>query len=124
MMKEKKLSWEELEAKAIYTPEIEDEEIEETKNNKKTKISLRQRQSTPKIHTKKEQKTKGTTQEPEQKSTNNKTNNFKKTTKKINIEKTTLIIISVIIAIAIMIFSIIFAILNINNSNIINGIKI
>ena len=58
MMKEKKLSWEELEAKAIYTPEIEDEEIEETKNNKKTKISLRQRQSTPKIHTKKEQKTK------------------------------------------------------------------
>ncbi len=103
MMKEKKLSWEELEAKAIYTPEIEDEEIEETK---------------------KEQKTKGTTQEPEQKSTNNKTNNFKKTTKKINIEKTTLIIISVIIAIAIMIFSIIFAILNINNSNIINGIKI
>ena len=124
MMKEKKLSWEELEAKAIYTPEIEDEEIEETKNNKKTKISLRPRQSTPKIHTKKEQKTKGTTQEPEQKSTNNKTNNFKKTTKKINIEKTTLIIISVIIAIAIMIFSIIFAILNINNSNIINGIKI
>lgn len=103
MMKEKKLSWEELEAKAIYTPEIEDEEIEETK---------------------KEQKTKGTTQEPEQKSTNNKTNNFKKTTKKINIEKRTLIIISVIIAIAIMIFSIIFAILNINNSNIINGIKI
>lgn len=124
MMKEKKLSWEELEAKAIYTPEIEDEEIEETKNNKKTKISIRPRQSTPKIHTKKEQKTKGTTQEPEQKSTNNKTNNFKKTTKKINIEKTTLIIISVIIAIAIMIFSIIFAILNINNSNIINGIKI
>lgn len=124
MMKEKKLSWEELEAKAIYTPEIEDEEIEETKNNKKTKISLRPRQSTPKIHTKKEQKTKGTTKEPEQKSTNNKTNNFKKTTKKINIEKTTLIIISVIIAIAIMIFSIIFAILNINNSNIINGIKI
>ena len=124
MMKEKKLSWEELEAKAIYTPEIEDEEIEETKNNKKTKISLRPRQSTPKIHTKKEQKTKGTTQEPEQKSTNNKTNNFKKTPKKINIEKTTLIIISVIIAIAIMIFSIIFAILNINNSNIINGIKI
>lgn len=124
MMKEKKLSWEELEAKAIYTPEIEDEEIEETKNNKKTKISLRPRQITPKIHTKKEQKTKGTTQEPEQKSTNNKTNNFKKTTKKINIEKTTLIIISVIIAIAIMIFSIIFAILNINNSNIINGIKI
>lgn len=103
MMKEKKLSWEELEAKAIYTPEIEDEEIEETK---------------------KEQKTKGTTQEPEKKSTNNKTNNFKKTTKKINIEKRTLIIISVIIAIAIMIFSIIFAILNINNSNIINGIKI
>ena len=124
MMKEKKLSWEELEAKAIYTPEIEDEEIEETKNNKKTKISLRPRQITPKIHTKKEQKTKGTTQEPEQKSTNNKTNNFKKTTKKINIEKRTLIIISVIIAIAIMIFSIIFAILNINNSNIINGIKI
>lgn len=124
MMKEKKLSWEELEAKAIYTPEIEDEEIEETKNNKKTKISIRPRQSTPKIHTKKEQKTKGTTQEPEQKSTNNKTNNFKKTTKKINIEKTTLIIISVIIVIAIMIFSIIFAILNINNSNIINGIKI
>lgn len=103
MKKKKKLSWEELEAKAIYTPEIEDEEIEETK---------------------KEQKTKGTTQEPEQKSTNNKTNNFKKTTKKINIEKRTLIIISVIIAIAIMIFSIIFAILNINNSNIINGIKI
>ena len=124
MKKKKKLSWEELEAKAIYTPEIEDEEIEETKNNKKTKISLRPRQSTPKIHTKKEQKTKGTTQEPEQKSTNNKTNNFKKTTKKINIEKRTLIIISVIIAIAIMIFSIIFAILNINNSNIINGIKI
>lgn len=124
MMKEKKLSWEELEAKAIYTPEIEDEEIEETKNNKKTKISIRPRQSTPKIHTKKEQKTKGTTQEPEQKSTNNKTNNIKKATKKINIEKTTLIIISVIIVIAIMIFSIIFAILNINNSNIINGIKI
>ena len=57
-MKEKKLSWEELEAKAIYTPEIEDEEIEETKNNKKTKISLRQRQSTPKIHTKKNKKQK------------------------------------------------------------------
>ena len=31
MKKKKKLSWEELEAKAIYTPEIEDEEIEETK---------------------------------------------------------------------------------------------
>lgn len=123
MMKEKKLSWEELEAKAIYTPEKEDEEIEET-NNKKTKISLKPRQSTPKIHTKKEQKQKGTTKESEQKSASNKTNNIKKATKKINIEKTTLIIISVIIVIAIMIFSIIFAILNINNSNIINGIKI
>lgn len=124
MMKEKKLSWEELEAKAIYTPEKEDEEIEETNNNKKTKISLKPRQSTPKIHTKKEQKQKGTTKESEQKSASNKTNNIKKATKKINIEKTTLIIISVIIVIAIMIFSIIFAILNINNSNIINGIKI
>ena len=82
MMKEKKLSWEELEAKAIYTPEIEDEEIEETKNNKKTKISLRPRQSTPKIHTKKEQKQKGTTKESEQKSASNKTNNIKKATKK------------------------------------------
>ncbi len=124
MMKEKKLSWEELEAKAIYTPEKEDEEIEETNNNKKTKISLKPRQSTPKIHTKKEQKQKATTKESEQKSASNKTNNIKKATKKINIEKTTLIIISVIIVIAIMIFSIIFAILNINNSNIINGIKI
>lgn len=124
MMKEKKLSWEELEAKAIYTPEKEDEEIEETNNNKKTKISLKPRQSTPKIHTKKEQKQKGTTKESEQKSASNKTNNIKKATKKINIEKTTLIIISIIIVIAIMIFSIIFAILNINNSNIINGIKI
>ena len=124
MMKEKKLSWEELEAKAIYTPEKEDEEIEETNNNKKTKISLKPRQSTPKIHTKKEQKQKSTTKESKQKSASNKTNNIKKATKKINIEKTTLIIISVIIVIAIMIFSIIFAILNINNSNIINGIKI
>lgn len=124
MMKEKKLSWEELEAKAIYTPEKEDEEIEETNDNKKTKISLKPRQSTPKIHTKKEQKQKGTTKESEQKSTSNKTNNIKKATKKINIERTTLIIISVIIVLAIMIFSIIFAILNINNSNIINGIKI
>ena len=68
MMKEKKLSWEELEAKAIYTPEKEDEEIEETNDNKKTKISLKPRQSTPKIHTKKEQKQKGTTKESEQKS--------------------------------------------------------
>ena len=124
MMKEKKLSWEELEAKAIYTPEKEDEEIEETNNKKKTKISLKPRQSTPKIHTKKEQKQKSTTKESEQKSASNKTNNIKKATKKINIEKATLIIISVIIVIAIMIFSIIFAILNINNSNIINGIKI
>lgn len=124
MMKEKKLSWEELEAKAIYTPEKEDEEIEETNDNKKTKISLKPRQITPKIHTKKEQKQKGTTKKSEQKSASNKTNNIKKATKKINIEKTTLIIISVIIVIAIMIFSIIFAILNINNSNIINGIKI
>ena len=46
-MKEKKLSWEELEAKAIYTPEIEDEEIEETKNKRhyqrtRTKINKQQ----------------------------------------------------------------------------------
>ena len=40
MMKEKKLSWEELEAKAIYTPEKEENE-EEKENNKKTKISLK-----------------------------------------------------------------------------------
>ena len=125
MMKEKKLSWEELEANAIYTPEKEEnEEIEETKNTKKIKL----KQNTPKIKTKKEQNKKETAQktekEPKQKSKNTTSKNSKKTLPKINIEKTTLIAVSVIIAIAIMIFSIIFAILNINNSNIINGMKI
>lgn len=125
MMKEKNLSWEELEANAIYTPEKEEnEEIEETKHTKKIKI----KQNTPKIKTKKEQNKKETTQktekEPKQKSKNTTSKNSKKTLPKINIEKTTLIAVSVIIAIAIIIFSIIFAILNINNSNIINGMKI
>lgn len=45
-------------------------------------------------------------------------------TKKINIKPTTLIAITTLILIAVTIFSIIFAILNINNTNIINGIKI
>lgn len=120
MMKEKKLSWEELEAKAMYTPEKEDEEIEETKSHKKTKINLKLKQNTPKINTKKEQNKKDSDQETKQKSQKNK----KQNSKKIKIEKTTIIAISAIIIIAVMIFSVIFAILNIDNNNIINGIKI
>ena len=58
MMKEKKLSWEELEAKAIYTPEIEDEYIQ--KKNKKQKAlpknQNKNQQTTKLIISKKQQK--------------------------------------------------------------------
>lgn len=128
MMKEKKLSWEELEAKAIYTPEKEENE-EEKENNKKTKISLKLNKTKNKLQ-KELQNEKNTETKPQNKKKSkpqNKNEKPQKTsilTKKINIEPTTLIAITTLILIAVMIFSILFAILNINNTNIINGIKI
>lgn len=120
MMKEKNLSWEELEKKAIYTPENEVEEVEEeTKKNKK--IILKLKRNIQKIHKKKKEQN---TQNIETTSKNNKSKKSKRLTKKIKIETTTIIAISAIIIIAVMIFSVIFAILNIDNNNIINGIKI
>ena len=120
MMKEKKLSWEELEAKAIYTPEKEENE-EKTENNKKPKISLKLKTPKTKNKLQKEPQNK---EKSDPENQNEKPQKTSILTKKINIEPTTLIAITTLILIAVMIFSIIFAILNINNTNIINGIKI
>ena len=121
-MEKSKLKWEELEKNARYDPPKE--ELEETRKQKRSKIKMEKHEN-KNIEKKKQEKIK----QQRQKQKNKKIQKQEKLKnpeiiKKRNKNKKTIKLISIVFAIIIVIFSVIFAITNINNANITKGVKI
>ena len=122
-MEKSKLKWEDLEKNARYEPL--EEELEETRKQKRSKIKMEKQEKIEQENKKKQQKFK----EQRQKQKNKKIQKQEKLKnpeiiKKRNKNKKTIKLISIVFAIIIAIFSVIFAITNINNANITKGVKI
>ena len=113
-MEKSKLKWEDLEKNARYDPPKE--ELEETRKQKRSKIKMEKHEN-KNIEKKKQEKIKQQRQKQE------KLKN-PEIIKKRNKNKKTIKLISIVFAIIIAIFSVIFAITNINNANITKGVKI
>lgn len=121
-MEKSKLKWEDLEKNARYDPPKE--ELEETRKQKRSKIKMEKHEN-KNIEKKKQEKIK----QQRQKQKNKKIQKQEKLKnpeiiKKRNKNKKTIKLISIVFAIIIVIFSVIFAITNINNANITKGVKI
>lgn len=121
-MEKSKLKWEDLEKNARYDPPKE--ELEETRKQKRSKIKMEKHEN-KNIEKKKQEKIK----QQRQKQKNKKIQKQEKLKnpeiiKKRNKNKKNIKLISIVFAIIIAIFSIIFAITNINNANITKGVKI
>lgn len=121
-MEKSKLKWEDLEKNTRYDPLKE--ELEETRKQKRSKIKM-EKQENKNIEKKKQEKIK----QQRQKQKNKKIQKQEKLKnpeiiKKRNKNKKTIKLISIVFAIIIAIFSVIFAITNINNANITKGVKI
>lgn len=121
-MEKSKLKWEDLEKNARYDPPKE--ELEETRKQKRSKIKMEKHEN-KNIEKKKQEKIK----QQRQKQKNKKIQKQEKLKnpeiiKKKNKNKKIIKLISIVFAIIIAIFSVIFAITNINNANITKGVKI
>ena len=121
-MEKSKLKWEDLEKNTRYDPL--EEELEETRKQKRSKIKMEKHEN-KNIEKKKQEKIK----QQRQKQKNKKIQKQEKLKnpeiiKKRNKNKKNIKLISIVFAIIIAIFSIIFAITNINNANITKGVKI
>lgn len=121
-MEKSKLKWEDLEKNTRYDPL--EEELEETRKQKRSKIKMEKHEN-KNIEKKKQEKIK----QQRQKQKNKKIQKQEKLKnpeiiKKRNKNKKTIKLISIVFAIIIVIFSVIFAITNINNANITKGVKI
>lgn len=121
-MEKSKLKWEDLEKNARYDPPKE--ELEETRKQKRSKIKMEKHEN-KNIEKKKQEKIK----QQRQKQKNKKIQKQEKLKnpeiiKKRNKNKKIIKLISIVFAIIIAIFSVIFAITNINNANITKGVKI
>ena len=122
-MEKSKLKWEDLEKNARYEPL--EEELEETRKQKRSKIKMEKQEKKKQENNKKQEKIK----QQRQKQKNKKIQKQEKLKnpeiiKKRNKNKKTIKLISIVFAIIIAIFSVIFAITNINNANITKGVKI
>lgn len=121
-MEKSKLKWEDLEKNTRYDPLKE--ELEETRKQKRSKIKMEKHEN-KNIEKKKQEKIK----QQRQKQKNKKIQKQEKLKnpeiiKKKNKNKKIIKLISIVFAIIIAIFSVIFAITNINNANITKGVKI
>ena len=121
-MEKSKLKWEDLEKNARYDPPKE--ELEETRKQKRSKIKMEKHEN-KNIEKKKQEKIKQQRQKQKTKKIQ-KQEKLKnpEIIKKRNKNKKTIKLISIVFAIIIVIFSVIFAITNINNANITKGVKI
>ena len=122
-MEKSKLKWEDLEKNARYDPL--EEELEETRKQKISKIKMEKQEKIEQENKEKQQKFKE--QRKKQKNKNiQKREKLKnpEIIKKRNRNKKAIEIVSIAFTIILALFSVIFAIININNSNIAKGVKI
>ena len=122
-MEKSKLKWEDLEKNARYDPL--EEELEETRKQKRSKIKMEKQEKIEQENKEKQQKFK----EQRQKQKNKNIQKREKLKnpeiiKKRNRNKKAIEIVSIAFTIILALFSVIFAIININNSNIAKGVKI
>ena len=122
-MEKSKLKWEDLEKNARYDPL--EEELEETRKQKISKIKMEKQEKIEQENKEKQQKFK----EQRQKQKNKNIQKQEKLKnpeiiKKRNRNKKAIEIVSIAVTIILALFSVIFAIININNSNIAKGVKI